>query len=404
MYKEKDRKVTVETLIDKRKKLKDGTYPIKVRVTYKAKQKYYPVGKNISETEWSKACKANKGNVRLRVKAYFDHVLSNVVSLLDQNAFSLNELDDSLKTHTEKTLNSIIAAKIEKFKSNNQFSSIDSYKCTLSCIERFKHKSVALTDVTPKWLKELENFMSKDKSVNTIAIYMRNIKACMNVAKRAKYITEDGFPFGAGKYQIKKGTGVKKAVGLEQLKSIASCDDLSNVGQRYRDYWLFLYLANGMNVADFIELKYKNISDGEISYVRKKTAGTNSTIEEIRITLTEEIKDIIDKYGIKETSPDSYIFGHLDGTESAEEIYKKKKNLTKRINNHTKKLGKILGITNLTTYVGRHSFATRLKEKGVNIAKIKEALGHSSMATTDSYLKSFEKEHRAEIAKLTSLK
>ena len=49
----------------------------------------------------------------------------------------------------------------------------------------------------------------------------------------------------------------------------------------------------------------------------------------------------------------------------------------------------LIGV-NLTTYVARHSFATILKNSGVNIALISEALGHSDLATTQIYLDSFE--------------
>jgi site-specific recombinase XerD len=47
---------------------------------------------------------------------------------------------------------------------------------------------------------------------------------------------------------------------------------------------------------------------------------------------------------------------------------------------------------NLNTYVARHSFATRLLRSNAPLAMIKEKLGHKKIATTESYLGSFEKE------------
>ena len=50
-----------------------------------------------------------------------------------------------------------------------------------------------------------------------------------------------------------------------------------------------------------------------------------------------------------------------------------------------------LGIENKTsTYAARHTFSTVLKRKGVPISYIKDALGHSSVTTTENYLDSFE--------------
>jgi site-specific recombinase XerD len=44
----------------------------------------------------------------------------------------------------------------------------------------------------------------------------------------------------------------------------------------------------------------------------------------------------------------------------------------------------------VTTYFARHSFATILKNSGVSVEFISEALGHSDIKTTKNYLASFE--------------
>lgn len=44
------------------------------------------------------------------------------------------------------------------------------------------------------------------------------------------------------------------------------------------------------------------------------------------------------------------------------------------------------------TYVARHSWATIAKEEGFSIASISEGLGHTSEATTQIYLQSFNSE------------
>ena len=46
----------------------------------------------------------------------------------------------------------------------------------------------------------------------------------------------------------------------------------------------------------------------------------------------------------------------------------------------------------LTSYVARHTFATTLKRKGVDIAVISESMGHESVNTTRAYLKRFGSE------------
>lgn len=54
------------------------------------------------------------------------------------------------------------------------------------------------------------------------------------------------------------------------------------------------------------------------------------------------------------------------------------------------RIGKALGIDNITTYTARHSYATISKRKGVSIAYISESMGHCDLKTTEAYLASFE--------------
>ena len=71
-----------------------------------------------------------------------------------------------------------------------------------------------------------------------------------------------------------------------------------------------------------------------------------------------------------------------------------------KVNPALKKVAKLAGLNvNLTTYVARHSYATVLKNSGVNISLISETLGHSDLATTQIYLDSFENEQIGEALK-----
>jgi len=95
-----------------------------------------------------------------------------------------------------------------------------------------------------------------------------------------------------------------------------------------------------------------------------------------------------------------YVFPFLTGNETPLEQKKRIQDITRRINKHIKKIGDKLGITNISTYTARHSFASVLKRSGANIAYISDSLGHSDLKTTENYLASFEKEERIKNAAL----
>ena len=69
-----------------------------------------------------------------------------------------------------------------------------------------------------------------------------------------------------------------------------------------------------------------------------------------------------------------------------------------RINKELKVLASELEIkTDVTTYTARHSFASILKNTGVNIALISQALGHQDIKTTEIYLSKFDDKQMDEI-------
>jgi integrase len=189
------------------------------------------------------------------------------------------------------------------------------------------------------------------------------------------------------------------ALSLEQIGQIAKYDDGSNATAKYRDYWLFLYLCNCINMADFVKLKFANIEDGEIYFVRQKTERINRMRREIRAIVTPEMQAIIDRWG-NPPALDSYIFSILNGNENAVTAKKKTQYATRAINKRMAAIGEQLGISHISTYTARHSYATVLKRSGANIAYISESLGHNSLQTTETYLASFEKEERQKNAAL----
>lgn len=152
-------------------------------------------------------------------------------------------------------------------------------------------------------------------------------------------------------------------------------------------------MCNGINPTDMLKLKFSDIVDGEICFVRQKTERTTKNRKEIRATISVQMQAVIDKWGNKPLS-DNYIFPYMKGNETAIEAKAITRDVVKRINKRMKLIGEELGIGNITTYTARHSYATVLKRSGVNISYISESLGHTDLRTTEAYLASFEKEER----------
>lgn len=395
--------ITISAILDTRRPKATGEYPVRIRVTYRRVQSYYITGKNLSKEDWQRLDSTRQQallSIRKDIENSFELVRQAVEDLAFRGEFSISGLNDRLKSTSSTSLQRSFENKIETFKTRGQIGTMMVYENALKAILRFSPCPVKFEEVTVSWLNRFVDFLHQEKkSQTTIAITLRHIRAVINDARREGIIKESQYPFGRGRFEIQEGEGRKMALTLEQIGQIARYDDGNETTARYRDYWLFLYLCNGINVADFVKLRFRNIVNGEICFVRQKTERTTKTRKEIRVIITDRMQAIIDRWGT-EPAPDIFIFPILNGQEDALTLKHKTQYLIRAINKRMAEIGKQLGFGGISTYTARHSFATVLKRAGANIAYISESLGHSDLKTTENYLASFEREERQKNAEL----
>jgi integrase/recombinase XerD len=234
--------------------------------------------------------------------------------------------------------------------------------------------------------------LEKGNSISTVGIYLRSLRAIYNLQNIDKSV----YPFGTGKnkYTIPTSKNTKKALTVQEIGKIYNYEaEPNSTKEMAKDYWIFLYLCNGMNVKDFCLLKWENINENMLSYKRAKTERSQKESKRISVALKPESLEIIRRWGQPSINKDAYVFPHLNNKMNAVQKRTNYQGLTKTINKYVKQIAKELGINkNVTTYFARHSFATVLKRSGAKIEMISELLGHSSVNVTESYLDSFEKE------------
>lgn len=398
--------ITVSVVIDRRTPNKEGKFPVKIKVYYQRKPKYFPTGICMTDEDWIKLEKSKSNDsikIRRSINQSFDNIRQNVESLIEKGDFSFQSLSLRLGRSAGESFNNMMKARISDLKSEERIGSARNYEDSLKAIEDFGGKKIQLSDITIDWLKRCEKFwIKRPLSITTRGMYFRNIRTIMNLGKRMNLIKESQYPFGKGKFEIQTEEGEKKSLTTEQLKGLYSYRSENETVNKYKDIWFFMYLCSGINTIDLIQLKYSDIVDGEIRFIRQKTSKTSAKRKTIHIPLTNEIQRIIDKWG-NYNDGKSFIFPFLKGGETSEEIKSKSHDVFTRINKRMKEICQDLGIVKITTYSARHSFATVLSHEGVPISYISQQLGHTSIKTTQAYLGSFEKDTRIQNSrKLTS--
>ncbi len=392
---------TTAIVHDTRIKKTDGTYAIKLRVTYNREQKYFPLGKFLTKDDWQTLKSGKHRNKKLKeLEIYLSTIESKAVKIIDNmEKFSfagfLNQFN--AKPHNKSAVLDALRERHKALTKSNRISTALTYQYTIKSIEDYlkaiKRKNLSFTDITPDWLQAFENWMTEnDKSITTTGMFLRNLRTMLNQAIENGLLPRENYPFSKNKYQIPSARNTKKALTIGNIKQFIEHPTQTVAEARAKDFWLFSYLCNGVNIKDIAKLKCKNLDSKHISFVRSKTErSTKSNQKNITAIRIPEINAIIEKWGNECTDQDDYVFPILSKGDTPEQEYDKIKQAVKTINKYTKRIGKELGFElSLTTYTARHSFATVLKRSGAPIEFISESLGHNNLKTTESYLDSFE--------------
>lgn len=401
-------KTTVRAILDERRPLSNGAYPVKLRVISNRKNKLYSTDIGLFKNDFNRLFTDSKlKNKRIKIGTYIEKA-EKIIELLDDN-FSFIEFEKRFfnpnQTIIKNNLNIIdqINNYILELRNEGRIKSEQSYTTTINHLKDYtKSDNVLFARVTSEFLKEFESYLSHTGlTASSIGIYMRNIRRIFNIAIAKKTISYDIYPFGRNKYSPPATRKAKKALSIEDIKKLYNYNHGNAQEQWAKDMWFFSYSANGMNVKDIALLKYENIKDDEMSFIREKTKhSTRDSQRIIQIILNDELKRIIAKWGNKKQLPKNYIFNILKEPGNPLQVYKDVHQAVKTINKYMKRIAIDQKLTRIpTTNFARHSFSTILKRAGVSIEMISEQLGHSSIKTTQIYLDSFEKEQRKEIEK-----
>ena len=403
--------VTTGIILDTRRARKDGKYPVKLRVTYLRKQKYYPTKYFFSTEEFNAIMKRNPRKKDYKeTQKLIEAIETRAIKIIEDlpnftfNLFQRQFTDGKIKTKTNIDYQDVYASfkrYIDDLTEEGNIGTAKLYEWGMKSLQDFE-KELYFADVTPDFLKKYEKWMlNHGKSYSTIGIYTRQLRTIFNKAIDEGHVNRSLYPFGRRKYETPTGKNVKKALMLDDIEKIFNYIPETKSEEMYRDFWAFSYLANGVNVKDMIKLKYKDIQDGKIIFLREKTKRSNRVKPRpIVVPFTDELKEIIDKWGNKDQSPNNYIFNYLTDDTTPERELKIKKQLVKQMNKYTRRIAKKLGIEkDVTTYVARHSFVTVMKLAGASLEFISESVGHASLKSTDNYADSFNDEIKQKFAK-----
>jgi integrase len=401
---------TINTFLDQRRRKKNDTYPVKLTIYYNGIKKRYNTGINVTTEQWNKLiARSTKDEAVKKLKEKLDFTLNKAKSIIDDvSEFTFESFERFFKSK-RSDLNNVLYAHTEyanQLKSENRFGSAYSYEASLFTLKKFinQRNFLSFDEVTEDFLRRYEKWMlSEGKSSTTVGIYVRNLRVLYNMAISYRIIKVVKYPFGKNKYQIPNGMNIKKALNKEEISKIFKYESIGSLNRTLsKDLWMFSYLCSGINLCDILRLRYNNLEEKRIIFLRKKTSSRNHSrpLKPVIVNRNELIDAIIEKWGNRPETPESYVFPVLNKATNESHEYLLIKQFTKVMNNQLSNIAKATSIDKkITTYSARHSYATIMKRAGAPLEFISESLGHSNTKVTENYLDGFDDETREKYSK-----
>lgn len=391
------------------KVLKDKKKPVVLRLTNNRKRYYNYLGYHVPfpyEDYWDESTgefkkKYDKDNYH-KLNNYLRNKLALASTIIiDIQTKGLDFDYELFKKRFERENKSITIIeyfdeRIKSLRNKNQIGNSIVYNTAKNNLIRFKgSESISFSEITPKFLEKMEeDFIKRGSKRNGISVHMRTIRAVFNQAVKEDICPRDLYPFKSqltpNGYDISKlqTQTAKRAITKDDIKKIVDYDPRENERLLFaKNIFLFSYYNMGMNFTDIALLKWCDIYNGRVNYLRAKSRHKKKYTPKI----LDPAQEILDYYG-KFQYDNNYIFPIIHKEHKTPiQIKHRIQTSLKQVNKDLRTIAKDLKLNcTLTTYVARHSWATILKRLGVSTAIISEGLGHSDPKTTQIYLDSFE--------------
>jgi len=408
----KMKQATVGIALDTRATKADGTYPVKLRVIHNRQNRLYSTAYSLNKDEFERLHTSTTKKLK-DIRSDISALETLARDIIDQlpvfsfEAFKYKLFGKATGTSDPQDVYGAFREQIKDMERHNQIGNANVYLCALTSLQKYRPK-LTFEQVNVRFLKDYETAMTaQGNGLTTVSMYLRCLRSMYNKAMANGIINRDLYPFGSakqqGKYCIPAPQNIKKALLLSDIKKIFDYIPTSDSEAMYRDLWIFSYLCNGANMKDICLLKYQNIDGDTITFRRSKTVRTNVKSKPIVAAYIDKLREIVARWGNVSKAPASYVFPILMPADNEKRIKERVAQVVKLTNKYIKRVAEATGIeANVTTYTARHSFATTLRDAGVNVYFISESMGHSDIKTTENYLASLKNNRRNEIAsKLT---
>ena len=283
--------------LDLRRPLKDGTYPVQVKVGY-GTNLYLATGVYLKPEDWDDRLQVCTGKSARKINSILGTLLlqvtNRVLDLRGSGQFSqlttaqlrqmLTNLDLTQPTVGVPSVGEYLE-KVRALKTpNTQVSyTTTKYRLSLYCdpdVLRFSDLTYAWFEA---WIKQMEDGGLKR---NTVSKYLKVVKTVI------KYAEDDGVQVNPAYKKIDSRAETDTPMRNLPVQTLRRIRDTQVKGKTamYKDAFMLSFYLIGINLADLLALPKDAIVNGRLHYKRAKTGKNYSVL------VQPEAQAIIDKY------------------------------------------------------------------------------------------------------------
>lgn len=367
-----------------------GEAPLYLRVIKHRKTAYQSIGLCVKPTDWNKdTCRVRKSHPNSqRANNFILHKLAEaqnkVLEIETKNSsIKASKIKEILVGKSPQSF-IIYANKItDQLKETEQVRTYKRYKTVIKKLSDFlKGKDFMMDELTVSFLNDYDLYLKKlGNCTNTIHSNLKTLRAILRRAINEDLLSRDKNPFFI--YKLKKAPTKKEKLTSEEIKAIIDLTlEENSTLWHCRNYFLFSYYNAGIRAGDLIQLKWGNIRKGRLVYLMDKTGSLKN------IQLIPQTLNILSYY--KSEDNEGFIFPLLNNNIDYSDkffLFSQVSSKNALINKNLKRIAVLSKIDKpITFHIARHSFSDIARKRGMNIYDISQALAHSSIKITETYL------------------
>lgn len=382
------KKASYKILFNRRNYPKEkGVAPVEIEICINRKQKIIPTGIRVLHDQWDteKKCVVkhlNKVNYNTYISKLYQDLINFETELNKKGEYLTIEKINALINKDKHEEFSFLSWVDNQIKSNTFLKESTKKQHTILFNKLTEFKKIKyFSDVNYEKIMAFDNWLRSgteiERSQNTIHGYHKRLKIYVKKALASDLIQFDPYI----KFKVAKGKNTEiKYLTAAELKRIEEKKiDIKRIDQ-VRDLFLF-QCYTGLAYSDMAKLTNDHFvtDDDGNHFIKTYRTKTN---EKSTIFILKKTQRILDKYKNK-----GIILPVITN---------------QNYNVFLKELAIICNIDkNLTTHVGRHTFATTVTlSNGISIETVSKALGHASLKTTQIYAKIVEERIATDMSKI----